>query len=417
MAHQTAQYRHRVRVPRLEDPAFHPLCADRQLEDQAVQIAHNRNPALHRNTKTELTRAERMIPRKHDVPNSAFAARRKLLRASMRARLGGRKADGVAVEEAVQSSLDPHGIGIEPTAQIALEALDTEDVPLFAPYAKQLRAATSDFVYNPATGKHRPWAEKRLLHLTERADLRRSRHAAARKALVKSAGAGAKAARRRVRARGRGGEGAAPPGQARAGGPARALPGTAEDDAADETADEPAARPRTAGDAPVPRCRPSSTRPRARRPRARPRADRKFSFGIMAHGDLPASPFKRAPCARACAASRSRATRPRGGDLGASSRGGGASAAVWRRARATARARARRPRRGGARRWRGWGGSSSAPRPRAARRRRTRRSEAAAARPQLDEPQRAGGRAGGTRAQARRPLRAPRRTTRRLTRA
>ena len=74
MAHQTAQYRHRVRVPRLEDPAFHPLCADRQLEDQAVQIAHNRNPALHRNTKTELTRAERMIPRKHDVPNSAFAA-------------------------------------------------------------------------------------------------------------------------------------------------------------------------------------------------------------------------------------------------------------------------------------------------------------------------------------------------------
>ena len=60
------------------------------------------------------------------VANSAFAAKRKLLRASIRA-MGTH--DAVALEEAVASSLDPAGEGIDPTAQIALERLDAEDVP------------------------------------------------------------------------------------------------------------------------------------------------------------------------------------------------------------------------------------------------------------------------------------------------
>jgi hypothetical protein len=96
--------RRRWKTVRLEDEFLDPFLAEKQLEDQRVMVARNRNPRANVLTKADTVRSKRFDAPKRSSANEPDALKARLLRSVCRSVLGG-AADGTRVDGAVAKAL------------------------------------------------------------------------------------------------------------------------------------------------------------------------------------------------------------------------------------------------------------------------------------------------------------------------
>ena len=144
----SALYRKRTRKPAV-DLASNPACADRQLTDAYELMRRNRNPALYRPTKADLTRSTNF---NEEHGRALAAADVNTVKLRVLESIG---ADAEAAQ--VRLGLQGHNSGSVSTAPGgagALRRLEADDMPRFDTYTKPAAAAAR--ANNAAGSSHQP---------------------------------------------------------------------------------------------------------------------------------------------------------------------------------------------------------------------------------------------------------------------